>query len=162
MAGDREIDVIEHPEVPLLSVVLGYGPMLPILAAAIVAWTTSGVMRGEAILLSVLYAASILAFLGGVRRGLSFRTAGGPALAQLATMAGLWLAALVSLVLIVHALAAPALAVLAIGYAALLILDPIAARDGQAPLFFARLRPTQMAIAVASLAALLVDAWLRG
>ena len=43
-----------------------------------------------------------------------------------------------------------------------MILDPIAARDGQAPLFFARLRPPQMAIAVASLVALLANVWLHG
>ena len=43
-----------------------------------------------------------------------------------------------------------------------MILDPIAARDGQAPLFLARLRPTQMPIAVASLVALLADSWLHG
>ena len=144
MTGDREIVVEEHPEIPWLSVVLGFGPMLPIVAGAIVAWTTESLVRGEAILLSVLYASAILAFLAGVRRGLSFRTEGGPALAQLATMATLWLAAFLALACIVHAYALPALLILAISYAASMILDPLAARAGQAPLFFARLRPPQL------------------
>ena len=159
--SEREIVVEEHPEVPWLSVVLGFGPMLPIVGAALVAWTTSSVVRGEAILLGTVYASSILAFLAGVRRGLSFRTEGGPALAQLATMASLWLVAFLALVCIVHAYALPALALLAIGYATLMILDPTAARAGQAPLFFARLRPAQMLIAVFALAALLANVWVH-
>lgn len=161
-SGGREIVVDEHPEVPWLSVVLGFGPMLPIGAGAVAAWTTGGLIRGEAILLTAIYASSILAFLAGVRRGLSFRTEGGPALAQLATMAMLWLAALIALACISHALAVPALALLVVGYTALMILDPIAARAGQAPIFFGRLRPPQMLIAVIALVALLVNAWMRG
>jgi Protein of unknown function (DUF3429) len=161
-ASGRKIVVEEHPQIPWLSVVLGFGPMLPIVAGALVAWTAGGLVRGEAILLSAIYASLILAFLAGVRRGLSFRTEGGPALAQLATMAGLWLAALLAVACIVHAFAISALTILAISYATLMILDPIAARASQAPLFFARLRPSQMLIAVLALVALLANVWVHG
>ena len=48
-----------------------------------------------------------------------------------------------------------ALALLIAGFTAVAILDPIAARTGEAPLFFARLRPLQIPIAILSLCALL-------
>ena len=88
---------------------------------------------------------------------LSFRTEGGPALAQIATMFCLFVLALASLLALVHGFARVAVGCTLLGFAAILVLDPIAARRGQAPLFFARLRPPQIAIAVASLALLLAD-----
>ena len=155
--AEREIDITEKPEVPWLSVVLGFGPMLPFVAGDLAAWGFAGVLRGEAILLTIIWAASILAFLAGVRRGLSFRTEGGPAVAQIATMFCLYVLALAALVAVVHGFAIYAAAFVLIGFAALMVLDPIAAKAGQAPLFFARLRPLQMAIATVSLAALLAN-----
>ena len=156
MTGEpaREIDVTEHPEVPWLSVVFGYGPMIPFVAGAVAAWTLTGVWRAEAILLTLVWAATILAFLSGVRRGLSFRTQGGVALAQIATMLGLFVLALAAVTAMAHGLLAVAAGCLFVGFLAILVLDPIAARVGQAPLFFVRLRPPQMAIAVVSLGAL--------
>ncbi len=74
----RTFEIAERPEVPWLSVVLGYGPMLPFVGGAVLAWVTRGAIRAEFVLLTILYTASILLFLAGVRRGLSFRTAGGP------------------------------------------------------------------------------------
>ena len=160
-ASPREIDVIERPEVPALSILFGYGPMLPFAIGAIATWRLTGVWREEAILLTVIWAATILAFLAGVRRGLSFRTEGGPASMQIVTMLVLFVLALVSLVAVVHGIAFYAVIFVLIGYVAILVLDPIAARRGQAPLFFARLRPPQMMIAVLSLSALLADMWLH-
>jgi hypothetical protein len=157
----RDIDVVEHDEVPALSIVLGFGPMLPFVIGAVATWCLSGFWRGEAVLLTVLWAAAILAFLAGVRRGLSFRTEGGPAVAQIVTMAGLFTLALGALVAIVHALALVAVSLVLVGFLLITILDPIAARQGQAPLFFARLRPPQMMIAVGSLVAVLVSVWLH-
>jgi hypothetical protein len=49
---------------------------------------------------------------------------------------------------------AAATALLLAGYGALAIVDPIAARRHEAPLFFARLRPVQMLVPIAALAAL--------
>ncbi len=157
MPTDRHIDVVEHPEVPWLSVVLGYGPMLPFVAAAVGSWMLDGDLRNGAIQGGAIYGASILAFLGGVRRGVSFRTEGGPRVAQIVTMAGLWLTAFLALLSINIGLPEVALGLLVVGYAVIMIFDPIAARSGQAPLFFARLRPPQMAIAVVSFVALLAS-----
>lgn len=135
--------------------------MFPFAAGAAAAWATSGSWHAEAVLLCTLWAAAILAFLAGARRGLSFRTEGGPALAQISTMFCLFTLALASLVAVVHAHARLAIGCLLVGFIAVMILDPIAARAGQAPLFFARLRPPQMAIAVISLAALLANVWVK-
>ncbi len=157
MTSERHIAVTERPEVPWLSVVLGYGPMLPIAAAAIASWFLDGDLRTGAIQSGAIYAASILAFLGGVRRGVSFRTEGGPKVAQILTMAGLWFTALLALLCINIGMQEVAIALLIVGYAAITILDPIAARAGQAPLFFARLRRPQMLIAIASLVALVAS-----
>ena len=156
-APRRTLEVTERPDVPWLSIVFGYGPMVPFAIGALAAWTFKGAIRVEAVLLTVVWASSILAFLSGVRRGLSFRTEGGPALAQIATMFCTFVLALAALVAGVHGLPAASAALLLVGFAAILVLDPIAARDGQAPLFFARLRPPQLSIAVASLAVLLAD-----
>ncbi len=155
--SEREITVSERPQVPWLSLVLGYGPMLPLVAGAIAAWLSAGRLRSEVMVLSVLWAGSILAFLAGVRRGLSFRTQGGPTVAQIATMMVLFVLALGALAMLVHGRTTTALVLLLAGFAALLALDPIAAARGEAPEFFARLRPPQLAIALASLAALLAN-----
>jgi hypothetical protein len=46
--------------------------------------------------------------------------------------------------------------VLAIGYLTSLLYDPVAARSGAAPRYFAQLRPPQMLIALVGLALLFV------
>ena len=81
---------------------------------------------------------------------------GGPAFAQILTM--LWLFCAGSGALVLWWLQRPAFAVglLAAAYASIGILDPIAARSGQVPLFFARLRPVQMVFPVLSLLSLLL------
>ena len=94
-------------------------------------------------------------FLGGVRRGLSFRTPGGAAARAdrddaVAVPRGARGA---------HGADGPSRSPCSrAAYASLMVLDPIAARRAEAPLYFARLRPPQMAIATASLAALLAVA----
>ena len=80
---------------------------------------------------------------------------------QIATMAALFMLALGSLIAIVHGAALVAAALALVGFVAVAVLDPIAARNGQAPLFFAQLRPPQMAIPILSLAGLLANAWLH-
>ena len=148
----RTITVEERAVVPLDGLLLGYGPMLPFPAAVAAMLLGPAALAEVAPALVVLWGAAILMFLGGVRRGLSFRTPGGPRLSQIAMMLWLFLAGLGALML-----PGPwALVLLLAGYASLMVLDPIAARREEAPLYFARLRPSQMAIPVASLAALLL------
>jgi hypothetical protein len=142
------------PRPPLLSILFGYGPALPLPIAALVAWIAPAPAPFIAVSLAVWWGAAILLFLAGVRRGLSFRTEGGPRLSQMLTM--MWL-----FVLGAGALAVPtalsALALLVLGYASILVLDPIAARRGEAPAHFARLRPPQMGLALLGLVALMVE-----
>lgn len=143
-----EMRVAEEGRVPWLGVLLGYGAMVPFPVLALAGWLGwAGAVGG-----AILWGGAVLCFLSGVRRGLSFRTPGGPTLAQLAVFAWLFAAG-------IAALAMPwpvaALLLLTAGYGSLIPLDPVAARGGEAPLYFARLRPWQMAIPVASLLALL-------
>ena len=147
--------VTEPREVPWLSVIFGFGPMVPFVAGCGLAWADLAPGRAAWIDLTILWAASICAFLSGVRRGVSFRTMGGPTLAQILTMLWLFCAGSGALVLWWLHVPAVALGLLAVAYASIGILDPIAARSGQAPLFFARLRPVQMVLPVISLLALL-------
>ena len=154
---ERTISITEHPEVPWLSLAFGYGPMLLLATGAIASWILKGALRDEVVLLTCIWGTAILGFLSGVRRGLSFRTEGGEALAQLATMLLLFILALASMVAIAHGWMAAAITCLLLGFGAVLVLDPIAARHGQAPLFFIKLRPPQMALAVTSLGVLLVE-----
>lgn len=150
--------VREPRRTPALSLLLGYGATAPLAAGALAAWLLDGRWVPLAAQLTALWGAAVLVFLAGVRRGLSFRTEGGPTAAQIATTFWLFALGLASL----WALSAPiafrtvaALGPLLTGYASLAVLDPWAARRGEAPPFFARLRPVQMLVPVVSLAALL-------
>jgi len=135
---------------PPLELLLGYGPALVILAAGALA--LAGVPF--ALTLGCLWAAAILIFLAGVVRGLSFFTDGGPRLTQVGVMMARFVCGLAAL-LLPPVLAMP---VLAVGYLTSLIYDPIAARTGAAPRYFAQLRPPQMAIALMGLVLLFVAA----
>lgn len=152
----RTLRVTEPRAVPWLSIVFGYGPMLPFAAGALAAWGWRGTDLGQAAAaLTILWGCAILLFLSGVRRGVSFRTEGGATVAQIATMIGLFSLGFAALVLATLGAAVPALLLLLVGFTAIAVLDPIAARRGEAPLFFARLRPVQVPIALVSLAVLL-------
>ncbi len=155
-SGDgRTIHVDEPRAVPWLSVVFGYGPMLPFLGGAALVWLLRGEAAEAIFRLTLLWACAILLFLSGVRRGVSFRTEGGARATQIVTMLGLFLLGFFALVAFMLGSVVPALVLLMLGFAAIAVLDPIAARRGEAPLFFERLRPFQMPLAVLGLAALL-------
>ncbi len=141
MTGDSRTDTT-----PLLSLVLGYGPaaILPMLALDY--WARKQIWAAEA---AQLWGAAILIFLAGVARGLSFFTNGGPRLSQIATMALRFWPGLIALVLPIR----PAMLLLAIGYAGVAFSDVPLAHANGAPAYFARLRPPQMAVAVAGLLA---------
>jgi hypothetical protein len=132
---------------PPVSAALAYAAMVPLLAGAAAVWLLPA--QAPAILrASLAWAGALLCFFSGVRRGLSFRQPGGATAAQLATtllLFGLGVAALLS--------PWPAASVLLLlaGYGAMLVLDPVAARRGEAPRYFARLRPAQLLLPVAAL-----------
>lgn len=155
--GSDTITVEERRAILWLGVALGFVPILPLAVGAGLAWW----MKGEPLdylvaLVTILYGAAVLLFLAGVRRGVSFHLRGIRAVLQILAMLALFGLGFSALVAAVMGKAVLALSLLIGGYAALAVLDPIAAREGQAPWFFARLRPLQMAIAIAGLAALLV------
>lgn len=146
----RTLRIAETPRVPWDAVILGWGPMLPFpvaLGVAVLAGGQAGEMAAEAI---ALWGAALLLFLSGVRRGLSFRTEGGWTWAQMAMFAWLFWSGLAALLLPLGW----ALWLLAAAFLSLAVLDPIAARRGEAPLYFARLRPWQMALPVVCLVGL--------
>jgi hypothetical protein len=151
-----EFKIVEPAQTPLLSLVLGFGAMMPIAVGTIAAWLLPAPFAALACEATILWAGAILTFLSGVRRGVSFRTVGGPTMAQILTVLwlfGLGLLALGALLLLANR---TALLLLLAGYASMAVLDPLAARRGEAPLFFARLRPVQMLIPILFLGALLL------
>lgn len=141
----------ESAQVPVLGLLLGSGAMVPFVLGAAAAWT--GPEQASAVRLTIVWGGAVLAFLAGVRRGLSFRTPGGERPAQLGTMLALFVLALAALVV-----PWPVVSVilLMVGYGVIAVADPIAARRREVPLFFARLRPVQMVVPVACLGAVLV------
>ncbi len=145
--------VQERPEVPVLGLLMGGAAMVPFVLLVLGLWFGPADWAATALHWLTAWGAAILAFLAGVRRGLSFRIPGGARPAQIATVFWLFLLAIASLVVPSRLLS---LGLLATGFASLAVLDPSAARRQEAPLFFARLRPIQMAIPVTALAV----AWL--
>jgi hypothetical protein len=141
------------PRVPALSIVLGYGPMLPIVFAAIGVWLLPPPWPIVATALALLWSASILIFLAGVRRGLSFRTPGGARPVQLVTMIWYFLLGVGAFAV---SNVSTSLVLLILGYVSVAILDPIAARRQEVPAHFARLRPLQMGLGVLALLAILI------
>lgn len=147
-------DRANDPRVPLNSALLGYGPMLPLVAAALGAWFVPSVAF-LAVRLAIIWAALILTFVGGVRRGFGFGVDRASTPSEIATSTLYF--SLAGLALVVPR-ADWALALLLAGFLAVAILDRRAALAGNAPLHFARLRPMQMGVGFLALAALW--AWL--
>lgn len=155
-SGIRLVEGTEehHTRTPAVGLLLAYASILPI----VVGTTASFVFAPNAVTrLTIIWAGAVLCFLSGVRRGLAFRQPGGPTIGELATM-------LATFVLGVGALLSPwpvpALVLLLTGFAAVGLTDVRAARHQEAPAYFARLRPAQMAIPVVALTILLVRcAW---
>jgi hypothetical protein len=165
MSSDDEavaIRVTEPRRVPPESLFFGGIAMVPFPVGAALAFLpgASGLLFAN---LTLLWGAAILTFLAGVRRGVSFRTEFGPTRAQLAMMMWLFLLGAIALFLVAlsdilggTASDAAAAAMLGVGYASMIVLDPLAARHGEAPLFFERLRPVQMMIPSIAFAFVLV------
>ena len=143
----RKATITERDRVPWDAIFFGYGAMLPFPVTVMAVWLGGAALELPAIRLVTLWGAVILIFLSGVRRGLSFRTPRGPRVSQIMMMLWLFLAGLGALALPVR----DAMILLIPGYLSLLVLDPIAARHGETPLYFARFRPWQMAVPVVSL-----------
>lgn len=142
--------------IPLTSILFGYGPMLPLAAAAAGAWLLAPPWPETAVRLAILWGAMILTFVAGVRRGYGF---GDPAASTghaITAMLAYFIPAGLALVAGAYEQRAAALGLLLGGFALVIVLDRRAALAGDAPAHFARLRGPQMLVAVVALAFLLV------
>ena len=146
----RRIEIEERAEIPWDGLIFGWVAMVPLLACAVAAWLPE--VSGLALEAGRLWGAAIAVFLSGVRRGLSFRTEGGPRWTQLAMMLWLFCGGLAAVLLPLG----PALWLLLALYLSLAVLDPLAATAGEAPLYFRRLRPPQMGFAVLCIGGMVV------
>lgn len=153
MEGDHRYTVSEPERIPIEGLLFGYAAMVPIAAGALAAWLLAPGSAPAALIVALTsaWAGAVVAFLAGVRRGLSFRAPNGATAPQIATMLWLFLLAFAALVLGAGRLAT---AILTLGYLSLAVFDTMAARREEVPPYFARLRPAQMAVAVVSLMAL--------
>jgi hypothetical protein len=149
-------DDIDPETIPRLSLLLGFGPMLPILfgGGAALLWPALG--HSPFVGWVVLWAAAILIFIAGVRRGYGFARQARPSLGALAGTFWMFFAGLGALPALLFDPAAAAILLIA-GYASVIMLDPIAARRDEAPRHFAKLRPPQVLVGLAGLAALLAS-----
>ena len=148
--------VEERPDIPVLGLLMGGAAMVPFVLLVAGLWLSPVEFSPAWLAWIADWGGAILAFLAGVRRGLSFRTPGGERATQIITV--IWLYGLAILALVSHA---PGwrIGFLLAGYASLAIMDPLAAQRQEAPLFFARLRPLQMLVPIACLAA--TELWLH-
>jgi hypothetical protein len=139
-----------RPTIPADGLILGYGPMLPLVAAGCGTWLLPHPWPALAIRLALIWGALILAFIGGVRRGFGFARDSASKPREIA-------AAVVYVAVAGVSLAIPradvALPTLAAGYALAALADRRAAIRGDAPLYFARLRVPQLLIGCAGLLA---------
>ncbi|MBB4616472.1 DUF3429 family protein [Sphingomonas abaci] len=143
----------DDPRIPLNSIVFGFGPMLPLAAAALGAWLLPPPWPVLAVRLAIIWGALILVFVAGVRRGFGFGNPRASTAVEIATMLAYFVPA--GLALVVPSVRV-ALALLLLGYVLVPTLDTRAARAGNAPAHFARLRWPQMAIALVSIVALML------
>ncbi len=150
--GDHRYTITEPDRVPWEGLLLGCAAMLPIAAGAVGVWLLDGDMGRLVLRLTLVWSGAIVAFLSGVRRGLSFRAPQGPTLPQIVTF--LWLFTLAAAALALGP-GVPATVLLLLGFCSLGVFDTLAARKEEAPPYFARLRPLQMLIPVISLLTIL-------
>ncbi len=139
---------------PASSLLLGAGAMLPIVAGALAVLVSAG-WASWLIHVVIIWAAAVLCFLGGVRRGLSFRQFGGATVGEVAASLSVFACGFGA---ITAPQAAASLAVLILGYVSVAVLDSAAARRGEAPRYFAYFRPLQMVLPTLSLFFLLTRA----
>jgi hypothetical protein len=123
---------------------LGTSAIVPLVACAALAWFAPTAWAPIGRTLAVIWAASLLAFFAGVRRGLTFSEAGGGRAGELATMLAAFALGVLSLVLVSPVIAA-------LGLAGVGVLDAVAARRCEAPGYFVVFRPPQMLTAVLAL-----------
>ncbi len=140
-----------RPDIPADGVLLGYGPMLPLVVAGIAAWVLPPPWPFWAVQLGIIWGALVLAFIAGVRRGFGFGYPRASKPVEIATSIIYFTLAGLGLVI---GRPSAALMPLILGYALAALLDRRAALSGNAPAYFATLRPRQLLLGAAGLAGL--------
>jgi len=140
-----------RPDVPADGLILGYGPMLPLVVAGIAAWVLPQPWPFWAVQLGIIWGALVLAFIAGVRRGFGFGNAHASKPVEIAASIGYFTLAGLGLVI---GRPSAALLPLLLGYVLAALLDRQAALRGNAPAYFATLRPRQLLLGAAGLAGL--------
>ncbi|EAU41160.1 hypothetical protein FP2506_12874 [Fulvimarina pelagi HTCC2506] len=151
-SDNRRIVTEEPADIPADGLFFAYLAMLPIVAGAVGLFVLPDNWAFLTLNFTLLWGAAILTFLSGVRRGVSFRQPGGPKATQIAMMLLLFVTGFAAILSVVWAFPLYAVGLELIGYVALAVLDPISAKKGRAPLYFAKLRPVQMLLPILSLA----------
>ena len=137
----------EASRAPAASWLLGVGAMLPIVAGS-ASIPAAGIWTDWLTRIVIIWEGAVLCFLGGVRRGLSFRQLGGATLGEVG--ASLWLFAC-GFASIALPWSVPSLVVSAVGYASAAIFDSAAGRRAEAPRYFSYFRPWQMLLPILSM-----------
>lgn len=136
--------------IPADGLLLGYGPMLPLVAAGCGVWLLPHPWPELAIRLALIWGALILAFIGGVRHGFGFARETASKSEEIA--AAVMYVAVAGLALVVPR-DGVALPLLAAGYAFAALMDRRAALSSDAPRYFANLRVPQLLLGCAGLLA---------
>jgi 4-amino-4-deoxy-L-arabinose transferase-like glycosyltransferase len=137
-------------DIPLPGLILGSLAVVPPLAGAVAAWAFDA---NWIVHVTIMWGAALLAFFGGVRRGLSFQLPDRAKLTDLSVMLWLFFLALAALISPWSLLSSIALIV---GFISVGVVDPKAAERGRAPPFFSRFRPAQMVFPILGYAAITV------
>ncbi|MBC6718202.1 DUF3429 domain-containing protein [Aurantimonas sp. DM33-3] len=143
---------------PRIDRLFAYGAMLPLIAGTLALWFAPEAQSFLALNLTLFWGASVLLFIAGVRRGASLSRSGGTAIAEIVAMLGLFLIGVASLVATIWAFPLVAALLQIAGFASLAILDRVAAPN-EGPLPVERLRPLQICVPVAVLAAVAIWIW---
>lgn len=130
--------------------VLAWAAVVPV---ALLAWAAWAVRDGDGpewvSTLAAIWSGALLAFFSGVRRGLTFSEAAGARPAEVATFLALFALGVLTLLF-----RSPALGT--VGLALTGLVDALAARRREAPVYFGALRPVQLGLAAAGMA------WITG
>lgn len=130
-----------------VDLVLGWSAVIPIAFLTWAAATVRGEAEASAIVrtLAAIWAGALLAFFGGVRRGLSFSEAAGARATELVTLLTLFGAGVLTLLFRSPGLGAAGLVLTA-------VVDALAARRREAPVYFGLFRPVQLGLGALGLA----------
>ena len=145
IANGRELGKAKRGE----GLTLGSLAIAPLVLGAIAIFVVPAVKTDWVSSATIVWSGALLAFLAGVRRGLTFSEAGGARNDEIFSMHWIFACGVVVLLLPVQI---PSLLIAIAGFCSVGILDWRAARKQQAPHYFVSFRPLQTVAAACALA----------